>query len=66
MKLTITLLIAALAAPVTLAFGLSVAAVSATATGFAVSSIAIDDYAKKTCNYHKALAKRTERHPLAA
>ena len=66
MKTTAFLLVAALVAPAALAFGLSAAVVSTAATGIALSSIALGDYGKSSCSYADTLAKRAERHPLAA
>ncbi|WED66213.1 hypothetical protein PXH66_05050 [Synoicihabitans lomoniglobus] len=68
MKLTATLLIAALVAPAALAFGLSAAIVSTAATGTAIAAIALGDYGSKACTYADTTvtAPRTERHPLAA
>ncbi|MCF3651268.1 hypothetical protein [Synoicihabitans lomoniglobus] len=67
MKTSVSLLIAALIAPFALALGASAAAVSITATGVALSSIALSDYGKTTCTYAtETKVKRTERHPLAA
>jgi hypothetical protein len=69
MKVTAILLVTALVAPATIAFGASAAIVSALATSVALSSIALSDYGKSTCTYHRTLAHvapRAERHPLAA
>ncbi|WP_221032312.1 hypothetical protein [Actomonas aquatica] len=73
MKATAFLLVTALVTPAALAFGASAAVVGATATGIALSSIALGDYGKRTCSYRdhdtakaKANAKQAERHPLAA
>ncbi len=66
-NITLALLVGALAAPVTIAFGASAAVVGTLAAGVGISSIALGDYGKSTVGYRTtADAKRTQRHPLAA
>ena len=67
MKITSFLLIAALLAPVALAFGFSAALVSVVATGIGLSAIALSDYRKTDRPYAAAAVRKcSEIHPLAA